>query len=193
MNSKPQISSPIVIDWNTGALSGTPVGCSIKKLSQVRDLFLDQGRAAAMDPEIILYRVQHWLPVAEGTAGGLCWGTTIIEPGRVGDEYFMTHGHFHATRDRAEFYATIRGQGALILMDESGATRFETMESGSLHYIAGRTAHRVANSGDTQLVFVTWCPSDAGHDYESIRGRGFGARLRELDGRPALIVDVRPG
>jgi glucose-6-phosphate isomerase, archaeal len=183
------MSSPIAIDWNTGALSGAPVGCSIKKLFQVRDLFLDQDRAATMDPETILYRVQHWLPVAEGTAGGLCWGTTVIEPGRVGDEYFMTHGHFHATRDRAEFYATIQGRGALILMDESGVTHFEPMESGSLHYIPAKTAHRVANTGDTQLVFVTCCPSDAGHDYESIRDLGFGARLLEVDGRPALIAE----
>ena len=105
----------------------------------MRDLFLDQDRAATKDPETILYRVQYWLPVAEGTAG-LFWGTTVIEPGRVGDEYFMTHGHFHAAGDRAEFYATVQGRGALILMDESASTWFEPMKSGSLHYIPGHGA-----------------------------------------------------
>lgn len=181
------VSSHVAIDWMSGALSGTPIQCSVKRLCQMRELFRDRDRAAAMDPETVLYRVQYWLPVAEGTAGGLFWGTTVIEPGRVGDEYFMTHGHFHSARDRAEVYATIRGEGALILMDEAGVTRCEPMLPGSIHYIPGCTAHRVANTGQTELAFVGCWPSDAGHDYTSIREQGFSARLRDMNGAPALV------
>ncbi len=185
------MSSPITIDWNTAALSGAPVGCSVKKLSQMRNLFLDRERAAAMNPETQLYRVQYWLPVEEGTEGGLFWGTTVIEAGKVGDEYFMTHGHFHAARDRAEFYATVSGRGALILMDESRETWSEPMQPGSLHYIPGRTAHRVANTGGSELVFIGCWPSDAGHDYGAILEGGFGARVREVDGLAMLVADCR--
>ena len=177
----------IHIDWLSGALAGAPVRNSVKRMAQMRDLFRDQGAAAAINPDRIIYRVEYWLPVEEGTPGGLLWGTTILEPGKVGDEYFITHGHFHSTRDRAEFYSAVRGEGALILMDASGETRFEAMTPGSVHYIPGGTAHRVANTGGTELSFVACCPSDAGHDYESIRENGFSARLREVDGRPALI------
>ena len=179
----------IDINWSSGALSGAPVRTSIKKLGQIRSLFRDSARTGEMDPDTVVYRVQYWQPVEEGTAGGLFWGTTVIEPGKVGDEFFMTHGHFHATRDRAEFYATVRGQGALILMDESGRTRFEAMMPGSVHYIPGATAHRVANTGEAELAFVACWPSDAGHDYAAIRASGFSARLRDVSGRPALIPE----
>lgn len=182
----------INIDWQSGALSGAPVRNSIKRMGQMRALFLDTVAASAMDPDQVIYRVQSWLPVEEGKPGGLFWGATIIEPGKVGDEFFMTHGHFHAMRDRAEFYSTIRGQGALILMDASGETRFETMTPGSVHYIPGGTAHRAANTGEAELAFVGCWPSDAGHDYDAIREGGFSARLRDVDGRPALIAERLP-
>jgi len=64
-----------------------------------------------------------WEPVAQGTEGGLFWGGTEFLPGRVGKEYFMTHGHQHAVLDRAEFYGTVAGKGMLVLRDENGRIR----------------------------------------------------------------------
>ena len=183
------MDSAVRVDWITGALSGTPVRHSVTKLSRIRDLFHDRARVSRMDPETIIYSVEYWMPVAENTPGGLFWGTTVLQPGRVGDEYFMTHGHFHAVRDRAEYYVTVRGEGALILMDESGACRYEPMMPGSVHYIPGRVAHRAANTGSAELAFVACWPSDAGYDYEIIRTRGFSARMREVEGRPVLIPE----
>jgi glucose-6-phosphate isomerase len=101
----------------------------------------------------------------------------------------MTHGHFHAVRDRVEVYAVIRGEGALILMDESRNTWMEPMRAGSVHYVRGGLAHRVANTGGLPLAFIACWPSDAGHDYESILKAGFGARLREAGGRPVLVPE----
>jgi glucose-6-phosphate isomerase len=114
---------------------------------------------------------------------------TEIQAGQVGDEYFMTHGHFHAKRDRAEYYGTIQGSGSLILMNEKRETRAEEMTLGSLHYIPGRTAHRVANTGTEPLSFWACWPSDAGHDYATIDSYGFGARMINLDGRPTLVPE----
>jgi Glucose-6-phosphate isomerase (GPI) len=59
------------------------------------------------------------------TEGGLFWGNTTLYPGSLGDEYFMTKGHFHRTRNRGEFYVTRKGEGALLLMEEGGATTEE--------------------------------------------------------------------
>ncbi len=184
-----QMTSAVSIDWGTGVLAGDAVQSSAKRLGDIRHLFLDAQSAEALDPDTIVYRVQYWLPVAEGTAGGLFWGTTIISPGKVGDEYFMTQGHYHAHRDRAEIYTTIRGEGALLLMDESGVMRCEAMTPGSVHYIPGHTAHRVANTGAAELAFAGCWPSDAGHDYGTIREKGFSARLREVNGLPVLIPE----
>ena len=182
---------PIQFDWLSGHLSGPSAEATCKKLGQIQSLFRDCAAASQLGPETVIYRVRSWHPVPSGTAGGLFWGITTIEPGRVGDEYFMTHGHFHKNRASAEFYSTLRGQGLLVLMDRSGRTWSEPMHGGSLHYIAPDIAHRVVNTGDVPLVFVACCPSDAGHDYAAIRAHGFGARVRQVDGQPMLVPEAR--
>jgi glucose-6-phosphate isomerase len=140
-----------------------------------------------MDPETEVYRVRFWKPVPDGTTGGLFWGSTIIQPGLVGDEYFMTHGHFHSIRNRAEFYATVKGAGAMLFMDEARKTWSQNMTPGSVHYIPGNVAHRVANTGSEPLVFLASWPSDAGHDYATIHTLGFSNRMVLRDGYPCLI------
>jgi len=135
----------------------------------------------------VVYRVQAFQPVSADTEGGLFWGATFLESGLVGDEYFMTAGHFHIKRNRAEYYSTVVGHGALILMDEARNSRVEWMTPGTTHYIPAATAHRVVNIGHTHLSFLACWPSDAGHDYETIRERGFSARLRAIDGQPTLV------
>jgi glucose-6-phosphate isomerase len=99
----------------------------------------------------------------------------------------MTHGHFHAIRDRAEFYMTVGGNGALLLMQEDGATWSQAMKPGTVHYIPGCIAHRVVNSGSVALVFLAGWPSDAGHDYARVRDVGFGKRIVMRDGAPCLV------
>lgn len=175
------------VDWSTGTLDSPEVGRSRKTLGEIRELFLDQKAAEAIAPERLIYSVEWWAPVPEKTEGALFWGTTIIEPGQVGNEYFMTHGHFHAKSDRTEFYSTICGQGALILMSRQRKTWSEEMSPGSLHHIPAHTAHRVANTGSVPLRFVACWPSDAGHDYAEIRNKGFSARLVSVSGSPTLV------
>jgi len=175
------------VEWSTGALHGPEVRQSRKTLGEIKDLFHDRAAADKMPPDTLIYRVQWWSPVPESTEGGLSWGNTVIEPGRVGSEYFMTHGHFHHKTDRTEFYSTILGAGALILMNEARKTWIEEMTPGSLHHIPPRTAHRVANTGSTPLHFVACWPSDAGYDYDEIKKNGFGARLLAENGSPALV------
>ena len=144
-----------------------------------------------MDPNTVMYRVQAWCPVLEGTQGGQFSGSTVVEPGQAGSEYFMTHGHFHLKRDRTEYYGTIEGDGTLILMDGNRKTWMERMSDRSLHFVPPNTAHRVANIGKVPLRLVACWPSNAGHDYESVRRHGFGARLRNIHGEPKLLGAAR--
>ena len=179
--------SEIEIDWQTGMVSGRAIEISSKTLGQIRSLFHDQEAAGRMPVDTEIYRVQAYMPVASGTEGGLYWGNTVLQPGKVGDEYFMTKGHFHRLRNRAEYYLTFHGEGALLLMDESGVTRYQPMSPGSVHYIPGATAHRVANTGIMPLIFAACWPSDAGYDYETIEREGFSARMLEREGKPVLV------
>lgn len=183
LSAKPMIK----VDWRDGRMEGAQVAESLKMLGQLGGLFEDCDAFQRMSPATVVYRVQRWSPAPEGTEGGLSWGTTVVEPGTVGREYFMTHGHFHAKRDRTEFYATVSGGGALLLMDENRKTWMEKMMPGSLHHIPHSTAHRVANTGNDSLRFVACWPSDAGYDYDSIRKLGFSARLLCIDGAPTLV------
>jgi glucose-6-phosphate isomerase len=186
---RPRIASPAptFVDWKTGDITGNDVEESVTTLAGLPGVFRDEVAWHSMDPETEVYRVRFWRPVPNGTDGGLFWGTTILQPGRVGDEVFMTRGHFHAVRDRAEYYATVRGTGALLLMRENGETWSQEMTPGSVHYIPGYIAHRVVNTGTEPLHFMACWPSDAGYDYARIQITGFGKRMVERNGAPSLV------
>jgi glucose-6-phosphate isomerase len=175
------------VNWADGALQAPGVQRSEKKLGQLTGIFRDQKAWQQLDPETIVYRVWWWEPVAPGTEGGLFWGLTEIEPGKVGNEYFMTRGHWHVIRNRAEFYGTVAGCGKLVLMDRAGRTWSEDMTTGSLHYVTGEIAHRIVNTGNIPIRVIACWPSDAGHDYDIAEGRGFSQRVIEERGAPMLV------
>ncbi|MCH5353742.1 MAG: glucose-6-phosphate isomerase [Acutalibacter sp.] len=173
-------------DLKTGTLSGEETSHAAKRLSDVAGIFGDQAVAAAMDPNTIVYEVDSHMAVQEGTPGGLFFGTSRIHPGKVGNEYFMTKGHFHSRRETAEYYWGISGTGVLLLMDETGNAWSEQVEPGSLHYIGGHIAHRLVNTGEEDLIVGACWPSDAGHDYGSIERSGFPIRVVCRDGKAVL-------
>ncbi|HEX4008025.1 MAG TPA: glucose-6-phosphate isomerase family protein [Acidobacteriaceae bacterium] len=182
------IPAEVSLDLALGRMTGGAVSESTKTLGALAKIFHDRDAFAAMDPGGVVYRVRWWAPVNPGSEGGLFWGVTVLEPGKVGDEYFMTHGHFHANPTRAEYYATVSGRGMLIRMDAERRTWGEAMAPGSVHYIRGAHAHRVANTGTEPLIFWACWGSDAGYNYATIAERGFGARLVERDGQPVLVA-----
>jgi glucose-6-phosphate isomerase len=179
----------IVADISSGELVGEGIQRVTRAIKDMKGIFRDEESRQSLSQDAVVYRVQAVYPVGEGEEGGLFWGTTFIEPGMVGDEYFMTKGHFHANRRRGEYYMTVTGRGALILMDENRRTTFEPMHPGTLHYIRVNTAHRVANIGESVLAFWACWPSDAGHDYDSIASMGFSARLRKVNGIATLVEE----
>lgn len=179
----PILPSPVDFDGATGLLHGASMVEDRRTLGELAGVFADESARAALDPATLAYSVRCSFPVSDGTEGGLFFGCTFLQPGTVGDEYFMTKGHFHTKRDAAEFYWGIEGEGILLLMGEDRSIRAERVSPGSLHYIPGRIAHRMVNVGDRVLSFGACWPSDAGHDYEAIRREGFSARvLRGPDG-----------
>ncbi len=177
------------IDWSSGSLESPSKHRSVKRLGDLVGIFLDQQAWSSMSPGTPVYSVEWQQPVPEDTPAGLFWGSTRIEPGKVGSEYFMTRGHFHARRDRGEYYCVVQGRGMLLLMNEERRTRIEIMSPGSLHYIPAHTAHRAVNTGAEALVFWACWPSDAGHDYETIAKRHFSARVFEREGEPEVVPD----
>lgn len=183
---KTEITNPLSIFIN-GQLSGSEVLHQVKTLGELEGIFEDHPAFQSMDGSQTAYEVDSWQPVQSGTEGGLFFGLTHLYPGRVGDEYFMTKGHFHAVENRTEYYWGIEGEGILLLMDKERNTRAEYMFPGSLHYIPGSTAHRVVNTGNRILKFGACWPSDAGYNYDLIIREGFSKRVKQVDGKPLLV------
>jgi glucose-6-phosphate isomerase len=166
-----------ILDLKTGITDGSEPH-SVRTLAELAPIF-----ATPVDPERgeeTVYEIYGLPSEVEGPAR-LLYATTILHPGHVDGEFFMTRGHFHTDPTRGEFMVTLNGQGSLILMDREGKTWTEGMKTGSVHDIDGHHAHRVANTGPEPLVFLVVWMSDCGHDYESIRERGFGIRVRATD------------
>jgi glucose-6-phosphate isomerase len=171
------------IDAGTGRLD--PAHSVIeRRLSHMSGAYLEQPADDA-----IVYEVFN-LEVPE-TNDNILQCTTVIRPGKVGREYYMTKGHFHTIRDRAETYVGVSGRGALVLATEDGRHEVQWMQTGSVHYIPGGWAHRTVNVGDQPFVFYGAWIGDAGHDYGSIEQRGFPVLVVEGDDGPQVVSNPR--
>ena len=180
------ITFPEVIFAGT-TLTGIPIKKLTRSIGDLKGLFADQNAFEEQDANQMAYEVESYLPVPEGTEGGLFFGITRIQPGTIGNEYMMTKGHSHVLENRAEFYWCIEGEGMMLFMDKDRNMWAEKMFPGSLHYIKGVTAHRVANTGESVLSFGACWPSDAGHNYDLVAQNGFSKRLMKVNGEPQLV------
>lgn len=98
----------------------------------------------------------------------LLWGLTVIQPKQIQNEYNMTRGHFHLDKNQPEIYFGLSGEGLLLFMNELGECFAEKVSQNSVHYIKGKYAHRLINTGEEILkVGASW-NRIAGHDYEAI-------------------------
>ena len=118
----------------------------------------------------------------------LAYGTTIIYPGKVGKEYFMTKGHFHEKLDTAEVYYCTKGHGFLLMEDINGKIEVQEMTPGVSVYVPPNFAHRSINiSKNEPFIMFFVFRADAGHDYKTIETNGFRKLIIDKDGKPEII------
>ena len=120
-------------------------------------------------------------------SGHLSVASTVIYPGKVGDEYYFTKGHFHEKEDASEVYIGLEGEGIILMQSCSGETRHLKIEPNVAAYVPPGFAHRTINVESGRLVFLAIYPSDAGHEYGSIAETGFAKLVVERKGRPIVI------
>jgi glucose-6-phosphate isomerase len=157
-------------------------------LADLRGSFADAAayEAALAQGNPLLYEVSAVEP-ASGD-GQLHYGLGILYPGKIGDEYYLTKGHYHTHRPAAEIYIGLKGEGAMILEDEAtGETRLVPLRANGAVYIPGHTAHRTVNTGTEPLVYIGVYPSNAGHDYGAIAKKNFRKIVVERNGQPVLL------
>lgn len=179
------------VDFATGALS-TPGYVLQRKLSDMANMYADGDEAArilADEGDRLIYEVQGVeLPEEEGQIPHC---TTRILPGRIGAEYHMTKGHYHARREQGEVYFGLHGRGCLVMQTETGETSVQRMVAGSAAYVPPFWAHRTVNVGDEDFVFFSVWEARAGHDYGTIERDGFRVLVVMRDGVPVVVDNPR--
>ena len=176
----------IDFDPNTG-LSKT-VETGKRYLSQMSGMFADEAalQAKIAEKDEIIYEF-HGLPVPEHE-GDLAFGCSIVNPGKVGDEYYFTKGHFHTILETGEVYYCLAGHGYMLMENPEGDWSAQELRPGEAVYVPKRYAHRSINvSSDEQLVTFFVFRADAGHDYGTIETKGYRKLLVERDGKPTII------
>ena len=113
-----------------------------RRLSALRGQFLDEqtyNRMLSEEDKLIyeVYEVKR--PEVEGE---LLMGVSVVHPGKVGREFFMTKGHFHSVLDTAEVYYCLRGEGYMVMETPEGDTSVEALSPGKVLYVPPRWAHR---------------------------------------------------
>jgi glucose-6-phosphate isomerase len=85
---------------------------NIRKLSDMRGMFLDpkaEIRILKKEDPVVYSSCERILPEE---IGHLQLATTTILPGKIGEEYFMTKGHYHKRLNTSEVYLGIEEEGA---------------------------------------------------------------------------------
>jgi glucose-6-phosphate isomerase len=118
--------------------------------------------------------------------GHLLFCISKIQPGLIGDEFFMTKGHYHTRINTGEIYFCLQGQGYMVMKTSDGRFDAQRMTRGGLVYVPPYWAHRSVNTGEEALtMFCVW-PGDAGHNYGDIEREGFPKRVYQRAGKETI-------
>jgi glucose-6-phosphate isomerase, archaeal len=145
-----------------------------RPLSSLRGMFNDPEAYERLleQEDALVYEVYEIRrPEAEGE---LALGISVIHPGKVGAEFFMTKGHFHSVLETAEVYCCLQGEGFMVMETPEGDSSIAALRPGTVLYVPPRWAHRsVCTSRQGDLVTLFVYPAHAGHDYGTIEQQGF--------------------
>lgn len=164
----------------------------VRHLSAMKDQFLDNEAYEVMlkAEDVIVYEVYE--TKRPEVPGELLNGISVVHPGKVGDEFFMTKGHFHTELETAEIYYCLQGNGMMVMETPEGEWAVEPLVPRNMVYVSPRWAHRSVNTSlEEDLVMFFVYPGNAGHDYGSIERQGFRKIIVERDGQTAIVDNPR--
>ncbi len=163
-----------------------------RTLSSMNGQYFDSqafAAALAVDDRVLyeVYELQR-----PQVAGELLHGISILHPGKVGDEYHMTKGHFHTMLETGEVYYCLKGRGCIVMETPEGEWAVEEVTPGKVLYVLPRWAHRSVNTSfDEDLITFFIYPGNSGHDYGTIEQQGFRKLVVEQNGAPVVVDNPR--
>ena len=177
-----------VIDFDMKSGLSETLDTEKRYLSQMKGMFSDSAafESAVQNGNPMVYEF-HSLDVGE-SSGDLAFGCSILNPGKVGDEYYFTKGHFHTILNTSEVYYCLNGHGYMLMENMRGDWSAQELTPGKAVYVPKGYAHRSVNvSKEEKLVTFFVFRADAGHDYGTIETKGYRKLLVERDGVPTII------
>jgi glucose-6-phosphate isomerase len=187
-----EILRPFDIDFDLTTGLSRLKKASKRYLSNMADMFYDTEKAGDIlkNEDPLIYEFYE-MGIPE-TVGDIAFGTSIVYPGKIGNEYFMTKGHFHTVLETAEVYFCIKGKGYMLMETPEGQWDAQEFAPGKAVYVPKRWAHRSINVSPTEPLITFFAfRADAGHDYGTIETKGFRKLIVEKDGRPVVIDNPR--
>lgn len=181
--------------FNISLPSGIPTRFELhifRTLKSMKGQYLDQAAydARLAKEDTLLYEVYELS--RPDVAGELIHGISIVHPGLVGSEYFMTKGHFHTVLDTAEIYYVLQGNGKMVLETMDGDWAVEDLTPGIILYVPPKWAHRSVNTSlEQDLITFFAYPGNAGHDYGTIETQGYRKLILHEKGKPIIVDNPR--
>ena len=163
-----------------------------RTLRDLADLFCDPEavRSRLSQDNPVIYEFHEY--VAARKREELVAATCTLFPGKVGNEFHMTRGHFHDPANFAEVYFVESGRGLLLLQSREGHFATVDMEPGTIIYVPPDYFHRSANIGDEPLVFFGVYSGETDHNYGTAPVAEWFAKIAvEIDGVARLIDNPR--
>ena len=77
------------------------------------------------------------------TSGEVWNGLSVLHPGKVGNEYHMTKGHFHAVLETGEVYHCLKGEGMLVMETPEGDWDVQPLRAGENSKFQTRNSERL--------------------------------------------------
>jgi glucose-6-phosphate isomerase len=163
-----------------------------RRLSSMAGQFLSEEAREALlgEEDKLVYEVYEVL--RPETVGELIHGLSVVRPGKVGDEFYMTKGHYHSVLETAEVYYCLLGKGYMVMETPEGDWAVEPLVPGKVLHVPPRWAHRSVNTDlSERLVTVFVYPAHAGHEYGTVERCGFRKLVVSHSGQPRIIDNPR--
>jgi glucose-6-phosphate isomerase, archaeal len=192
MKTVPINDQPVSVQVNIQDGSFTPcMEIELRKVSDLSRMFSDQSAVEEIikTGDRLVYQIRYYPFITHNSDMAL--GTTMIIPGKVGNEYHMTKGHFHEANNQPEIYHCVQGEGFLQMMTTAGEYVSVPWKPDTITHIPPQFAHRVVNVGSVPLVFIASFHVAAGHVYDLITNKGFKKIIIERDGKPVEILNPK--
>lgn len=163
-----------------------PVKADIRTLEQMREVLL---KPESPEPQELYYMYRGvFMPEDQKKAqkNNLRFDVTILRPGKVGDEYIKTAGHYHPLKKGQEVtypevYEVLHGQAHYLFQKFN--KDFDVIEDvilvrakpGQKVIVPPNYGHITINPGPEPLVMSNWVAEDFSSTYEGIKKMGGGA------------------